>query len=364
MRAEPPPRTLDYQLSIAFHSSMQRGGKLEFLQVLRLFAAGLVLLHHSAGDAIFAHQRTSWIFSHADLGSVGVLIFFVLSGYVIALQIGKPPLRFAWHRLLRIYPAYIVAALVGIIVFKIVSPSTPVHFDWSMLLLPVGQIHQEWVLVPYWTLIYEMMFYTLAFLAIACGRRAFDFMLIVWALLIVTYTLPDPPMQASINIVRAPLCLFFIGGAVLCRLHQGASAPAIGVLLAVCSMLFWRDFPASRVVMFGIAIVVVVHIAVKLSERFTAPRILVLGGDWSYGLYLLHIPVLRAVGKAFPIASMPEWLSILVLVVVAGATAAAFGCGEYAFYKWAKARLETNQQRRAGGNAIEAESIPAPTATA
>lgn len=110
MRAETPPRKLDYQPSIAFHSSMQREGKLEFLQVLRLCAAGLVLLHHAVGDVLVARGRTSWTYSHADVGTVGFLIFFVLSGYVIALQIDKPPLQFAWHRLLRIYPPYFAAA--------------------------------------------------------------------------------------------------------------------------------------------------------------------------------------------------------------------------------------------------------------
>ena len=341
---------------------MQRGHKLEFLQVLRLVAAGLVLLHHAVGDVLFIHGRTSWTYTHVEPGTIGVLIFFVLSGYVIALQIGKPPLQFAWHRLLRIYPAYIAAALVGTAVFQLGSPSTPVHFDWSMLLLPAGQIHQEWILVPYWTLIYEMIFYTLAFFAIACGQRGFDTMLVGWAILISVYPLAENPMQASIWIFREPFCLFFIGGAALCRLHQGATAPAIGVLIAVCLPRFWRDLPASHVVMFGIAIVAIVHIAVKLSERFAAPRILVHGGDWSYGLYLLHIPVLRALAKVLPIAAMSEWLSIAILVAAAGAVASAFGYGEYTFYKWAKARLDLKLGRRADDDSANAESIPAPTA--
>ena len=115
--------------------------------------------------------------------------------------------------------------------------------------------------------------------------------------------------------------------------------------------------------MSGIAVVAIVHVAVKLSEKFSAaPRILVLGGDWSYGLYLLHIAVLRAVAKVLPMTAMAELLAIVVLSAIAGAIALAFGYGEYAFYKWAKARPDLRWPRQAGGDAANAESVPAPTA--
>lgn len=187
-------------------------------------------------------------------------------------------------------------------------------------------------------------------------------MLVGWAFLISVHPLAENPMQASIWIFREPLCLFFIGGAALCRLHYGVTAPAIGILIAVCLPRFWRDLPASHVVMSGIAVVAIVHVAVKLSEKFAAPRILVLGGDWSYGLYLLHIAVLRAVAKVLPMTAMAELLAIVVLSAIAGAIALAFGYGEYAFYKWAKARPDLRWPRQAGGDAANAKSVPAPTA--
>jgi peptidoglycan/LPS O-acetylase OafA/YrhL len=330
---------------MALNSAMARRPKLEFLQILRLLAAAMVLFDHARQVG----PESSPFFEKAQLGILGVLLFFVISGYVIALQAGSAPGAFIVHRWLRIYPPYIAASIIGGVGLQLCGYFSPdnIKLSWSLLLLPKGDL-VGWTQVPYWTLIYEVVFYTLTFISLLVGgRRGFDALLVVWAFVISFYPFDGPPLQADLAIVRAPLCLFFIGGAVLSRLHQGISWLMYVVLLIVCGPLYWRDLPSSRIVLFGMGLVIVVHLAIALGDIMRAPRALVAGGDWSYGLYLLHVPVLWMIYTVTPIARLSFWPAFALLTMGAAAIGLSFGYAEYSFYKWAKARVDRGRARSA-----------------
>src|SRR5262245_26289401 len=80
--------------------------RLRAIQCLRAFAASMVLFQHSV---FYAGQAEGWellSFRRLQIGALGVLLFFLISGFVMAMQVGQSPLRFAAHRVLRIYPGY------------------------------------------------------------------------------------------------------------------------------------------------------------------------------------------------------------------------------------------------------------------
>jgi len=86
---------------------------------LRLALAVTVVVAHSFPLG-YGHSSPWYSASHGqtDLGSLAVLGFFAISGYLVTLSAARThPARFAWHRILRIFPAFWVALVVTAFVF-------------------------------------------------------------------------------------------------------------------------------------------------------------------------------------------------------------------------------------------------------
>lgn len=92
---------------------------------LRAVAAILVVGEHAAYVA--NHYKP------IRMTSFGVVLFFAISGFVIALQRTKNWTDFAQHRLLRIYPSYWLAMIVATIALAAIR--SPVSASASSLLL-------------------------------------------------------------------------------------------------------------------------------------------------------------------------------------------------------------------------------------
>lgn len=104
-------------------------------------------------------------------GWVGVDLFFVVSGYVIAISAADGgPGRFVRRRTLRLLPAAWICATLTALVLLLGSsvPATAIAARWatSMALFPLGQPIDE----IYWTLGIEVAFYAL----VACVLRRGD----------------------------------------------------------------------------------------------------------------------------------------------------------------------------------------------
>lgn len=81
--------------------------------VLRLIAALMVVVshgYHTYGTAVDPWTRLT---GFKTLGAIGVAIFFVMSGFLVArsYEFDPSPIRFAWKRFLRIMPGLLVCAL-------------------------------------------------------------------------------------------------------------------------------------------------------------------------------------------------------------------------------------------------------------
>lgn len=143
-------------------------GKLEGIQVARGIAAlGVLLFHSNLMIREIPDSEKVIIPFVYQYGAMGVQLFFVISGFIIAYVLQKEEFRlgqFLAKRVVRIYPIYIVATLVALYF----------HLDWRIafhnsaepefLLKSMALIPQETspFFQPGWTLVHEMIFYIIA----------------------------------------------------------------------------------------------------------------------------------------------------------------------------------------------------------
>ena len=142
--------------------------RLQFIDSLRLLAAVLVLVQH-----IFEQHREVPGFSatvQLAPGLIGVIIFFLVSGYVVPMSVRTPfrPLSFMIRRLFRIYPL-----LLSAFALLLVLGSTGVLARWSFMahagpaqwaanfLLSWGIFKFPPFLGVAWTLVIEFVWYVL-----------------------------------------------------------------------------------------------------------------------------------------------------------------------------------------------------------
>ncbi len=135
------------------------------IQTLRALAALSVLFYHESSTKF-------------TVGAVGVDIFFVISGFIMG-TIGyrETPLDFMMKRIIRIVPLYwLVTAAVCLVslipgVFHQFSCDLPSLLQ-SLFFIPyVNQAgHIEPLMVPGWTLNYEMFFYAVFAVGLAIRR--------------------------------------------------------------------------------------------------------------------------------------------------------------------------------------------------
>lgn len=140
--------------------------RLNALQYVRAICAmGVVLYHTEIGvNAYWKHQNQ---FSLFFLGRLGVPMFFCLSGFVISYSgylRPKKSIDFLFSRIARIYPAYLIVALLFIACILVLpagsfnsAPSLTIDQVIRTIFFDFGRIG-GYVYVG-WTLFYEMMFY-------------------------------------------------------------------------------------------------------------------------------------------------------------------------------------------------------------
>ena len=148
------------------------------LDLVRFGSAMAVVLYHLAyfwwptADpdpriAVYA-EGLAGLRGVARFGWVGVPLFFVISGFVIAFSAhGKTPLAFVRSRILRLYPAAWICATITLLVTGTAQSGAWPAWRNAMLLSPRG----PWIDGVYWTLAIELMFYALVALCLIARAR-------------------------------------------------------------------------------------------------------------------------------------------------------------------------------------------------
>ncbi|MFC4530763.1 acyltransferase family protein [Sphaerisporangium dianthi] len=155
------------------------GVRQSWLDALRGVAALIVVFEHSL-DALLPEVRAA-ISPWFDFGQYGVLVFFLVSGYVVPISLERRgSVRAFWiTRLFRLYPLWALAAAAGAVFAVIgvytVLPAQIAERPWSAALAHVTML-QDLLQVPgvvnvFWTLSYEMAFYLLVTAIFVLGAR-------------------------------------------------------------------------------------------------------------------------------------------------------------------------------------------------
>jgi exopolysaccharide production protein ExoZ len=272
--------------------------KLWGIQYLRAVAAITVLFFHAALGAG----------RHDALGTAGVDIFFVISGFLMFQLASREPTcgKFAWDRIKRIVPAYWVVTLI-VAAIQLGGGTENSTFDFrhlvkSLAFIPDmdalrGQVYPT--LIVGWTLNYEMFFYAVVtgLLLIEQNLRFFALSFLFSALIIIGLVLQGS--SVVLDFYSAPIVLEFVAGAMLSELWRAKMLPRSGWVLVVVGtllMILPQPFVLPRFIGYGIpAFIIVLGI---LAEEFRSPikkiALLSLFGNASYSIYLWHLFIVTA----------------------------------------------------------------------
>jgi peptidoglycan/LPS O-acetylase OafA/YrhL len=330
--------------------------KLPALTTLRFFAALHVVLFHLRVIGIVAGGPW-WYQNFASIGYIGVNFFFVLSGFILVYTYAGAPLnirRFWQARFARIYPAYVVSLVASApFFFLAVRTLNLPFFAWSKQHLVAAcvltvSLLQSWVPNAAltwnsvcWSLSVEAFFYAVFPLLMLWSGDTKPRKLLLWIAVTslvslsfsLLYVYLHPDGIAKINsgettllwknilsfnpLVRLPEFVVgvFAGRLFLARNdNRSLAAPLmIGGLAIVAAITLLVGKIPSPFISAGFLSPAFAAIIYGLALRpkwasFLGARWLVLLGDASYSLYLLHSIVISKVFDRLP--HLPLWLRV------------------------------------------------------
>lgn len=305
---------------------------------LRVAAALSVLVSHQ--HALSGLPEPSAFRVHS-LGGLGVVVFFCISGFLVAQSWQADPHfgRFALRRLLRIWPGLAVVVLLSALVLgPLVSTLPPseyfsdpnftkymgnLRFDLfdQLPLFFVGNVMPTAINGSLWTIPAELKCYLLLAVAGLTGLLRSRWLLVALLLAVLAIYLAPAPLADGwfstnhwTHKRRLPLefGLFFFAGTALhaCRVHE--SRHRMRLALGVSWLLGLTALAASQPLL---ALWLTAPITVLAIGLASTPYLREAGrfGDLSYGLYIYAFPVQQTLIWAF--RDRLPWTAILGLTL-------------------------------------------------
>ena len=340
--------------------------RLKELDSLRGLASLTVLIGHFIGVYPWIEQNTYDqgltalnLLKYTPLhvfwaGHEAVILFFILSGFVLSLPFfhGKVKyIPFLVKRICRIFVPYfgaLILSLLGLSMFNgIRNPQLSNWFNglWQSSLTS-GDIINHFLLIgffdatkldnPIWSLVHEMrisIILPLVVIIIVLGRN-WKVSLFVGGVLSIgassVYRV-FPVQYIQSVMLTLQYILMFVIGAILANNYKGivckynalglfgkTSLGLVALMSYTYSWLFYgqkllhRAFINDWVIAFGASIFIIMALS---NNKFLLLRPIKFLGNISYSLYLLHIPILIVVMRTCP-SWFPIWLSLLIAFVL------------------------------------------------
>jgi len=307
--------------------------------LIRFVAAILVLFTHSFALSIGTGDAEPFKGTLGmTLGVVAVDIFFISSGFLItsSMLARNNLLAFAWARILRIYPALIVAIIFCVFIIGLfftteltwsyLSNTETIKFFIKNITLFFGVSYSlpgVFENIPYekavngslWTLPYEVKMYAIVAL-LWCGLRAFKgrfnkkfpVFLLVWVLvaLIIAYILKDALFLRNKAMVRL-FVMFFTGSAFYVFRDKNVLSGKLFVVMLfilVFSIVHQWVFFVFYVSFIAYIVFYLAYVPSGYIRKFNG------FGDYSYGLYIYAFPVQQS------IAALIDGVSVTVMLAL------------------------------------------------
>ncbi len=314
-----------------------KSARLPGLEALRWVAAICVLLYHT--PVIFGSRP--YVFAK---GYLGVDLFFILSGYVMARSFESKPAtaqaagKFILDRYLRMLPIMALGGVIGLplLWYRVHDAGQFAAIALAnLLLLPVSFQREAFPLnVPAWTIIYILLGNLLHRLVFSRLRGISLVLAITVSMMVAGWA---AALAGSLNVGARPetmllaLPRLLLGYLIGIGLRQSwGDAPPITVppLLGLVAMplllaaAWWYGVTSW---LFDMAFVVVACplIIAGAMQLQTGARLAIFAGAWSFPLYAIHFPLLirlrnngwvawQAAAIALTLSALATWLEMVI----------------------------------------------------
>lgn len=296
----------------------EKVGFFNSLQVFRGIAALMVVFHHQwPSFTYFFGLNNNTLSFIAGLGKHGVDFFFVLSGFIITYSCYNKVASFdnnksyLLNRILRIYIPFLPISIAMLLLYTLLPNMSESNRDisWltSLTLIPDGPP----ALSVAWTLVHEMMFYLL-FLIWFYTRRGWYLFTALWAGVIVYLNwLHADTAWESIPVLKyfaSTYNLEFIMGfylAVLAKNTKLAGQRVFLVAAAILGMtavlLKWYEWQIPINLVFSISFFFLILGSIHTAlDKIKSSSLLMIVGNASYSIYLVHNPEISILVRLFP----------------------------------------------------------------
>jgi exopolysaccharide production protein ExoZ len=305
--------------------------KLLNVQVLRAYGALAVAFYHTG--------FSMGIGLGLPIGSFGVSIFFVISGFIMAMICEKNPQEFLSRRIARIVPLYWLLTglvfLIGNFRPALLGATTVDSISLLKSLFFVPYLtHGTYfpILFLGWSLNYEMYFYLLIAGALVVNKR---YAPLIASAAMITVLLALRALNAggaaafyahpiTLEFALGILCYYFFRKLSAERVRDHREFIVCGTALAGLTMIATAVNligPANAVIV-GCTSTIMVLGAVLLDKGGVSVRwpALILLGDASYVIYLIHPyceeGLNKIVARAFPTFSTKTWVGMPLALIV------------------------------------------------
>jgi peptidoglycan/LPS O-acetylase OafA/YrhL len=306
------------------------------IQLLRFIAAAFVVLAHVIGE--YAGMKI--------IGTFGVDIFFVISGFIISHITETGHKNFLKKRLIRIVPMYwFFTFTIAVIAFIAPELLRRIKFDLghlacSLLFIPCWNEGTRFnpLLGLGWTINYEIFFYLLFFIAININNKyrelicSFFIIFFVFVLNVISFNQVSP-----ISFYKNPIIFEFIIGMWIAVIYRKKSSyfnslscyttisliPVVVILFIYTSKFEIITFGYLRFLVWGSLSACLLIIFLSLEGIFRESlyfgrRCFLMLGDISYPLYLLHIYVIAIFTRVLEVQLFN--FSVLYLILLSASS--------------------------------------------
>lgn len=301
-------------------------GRIKVLDTLRGFAAIVVLLFHYSKY----WNKESVLFTIFKYGYTGVILFFMISGFVIFLSINKisDANTFLFKRFSRLYPTFWVCLIFTSLVVRICGLKdrevgwVDTIFNFTMIPKVFGYESVDGV---YWTLSCEFFFYLLMAIILKMKIIKNVFLwLVPWLILCLIQNFIYELPKSIVFILNLKYGFYFIAGILFYKLKKDDTTTMLNHFFIFICMFsgFYscKDFNEGSFVIFYF---ILFYLFSFEKINWFSNKTFLFFGTISYPLYLLHqnigyviITQLKRYSAEIYLLVIPSLLSILLAFVV------------------------------------------------
>ena len=282
----------------------------------------------------------SWYYY--PLGSAGVDIFFVISGFIITMVAQKsatednPAIHFAVRRMIRIYPIYWIVFFIAVIASNFIFLSPPIEPRplWMKALLLTDRNDK---ILAAWSLAYEIYFYAVVTILLLTLRRHITQAIATWCILslgVIIYVYRFQPSWVWTIPFNTLVVEFMFGVLVATAFRKdflplGVSSVFVGAAGLLMGGEAIRHYemqilpPWWRIACFGIPATLLIYglVSVERRQGWVMHPLWQRLGDASYSLYIWHQLILFSLLAVWQrtglIHRIPGPLSLLIWAPIA-----------------------------------------------